>query len=110
MRYLLGVMILLLAASSALGTPRETASSKASGPSTTPPVICPRCAMTVSAAASSEERNLGMTISVEERIATRGRAMPSARARSIAFCTMSRLTSSVGAMVSAPSVSSRGRG
>ena len=70
----------------------ETALSKASGPSSTPPVIWPRSAILQSAAASSVDWMSGETVSTADRIATRGIMMPSARARSIAFWMMSRLS------------------
>ena len=49
-----------------------TALSKASGPSSTPPVIWPRSAILHSAAASSVEGIRALTISTAARIATRG--------------------------------------
>ena len=62
-----------------------TALSKASGPSTRPPVIWPRSAILHSAAASSVERILGLTVSTAESTATRGVSMPITWARSMAF-------------------------
>ena len=46
----------------------------------------------------------GLTVSIADRIATLGSAMPSAWARSIAFWTMCTLSSSVGKMFTAASV------
>ncbi len=74
----------------------EIALSNASGPSSTPPVICPRSAILHSAAASSVPGIFGLTVSTAERIATFGFAMPRMCARSIAFWQMSTLSSSVG--------------
>src|SRR5450631_521903 len=79
-----------------LAASSETAASKASGPSMTPPAICPRSAILQSAAASSVDLSFVETVSTAARIATFGAAMPSAWARSMAFCTMSRLSSRVG--------------
>ena len=70
--------------------------SKASGPSSTPPVIWPRSAILQRAAASSVDWIFGFTVSTAERIATFGSATPRTCARSIAFCTISTLSSSVG--------------
>ena len=50
--------------------------SKASGPSSSPPVICPRSAILQSAAASMVDGILVVTVSTAERIATRGVPMP----------------------------------
>ena len=50
--------------------------SKASGPSSTPPVICPRSAILQSAAASMVDGILDVTVSTAERIATRGVPRP----------------------------------
>ena len=50
-----------------------------------------------------------MTVSTADRIATRGVSIPIARARSIAFCTMSRLHEQSGEMFTAASVISSGR-
>ena len=74
----------------------ETALSKASGPSRMPPVIWPRSAILQSAAASSVDLIFSVTISIADRIATRGSGIPKACARSIAFWIMSRLSASVG--------------
>ena len=52
----------------------------------------------------------GLTVSTAARIATRGRATPTMCARSIALRTMSAFSSSVGAMLIAPSVMMNGRG
>ena len=46
--------------------------SNASGPSSTPPVICPRSAILHSAAASIVDGILEVTVSTADRIATRG--------------------------------------
>ena len=78
--------------------------SKASGPSRTPPVICPRSAILHSAAASMVEGILDVTVSTADRIATRGVPSPTCVNRSIAFWTMSRLTSRSGKMLIAASV------
>src|SRR5215510_399573 len=78
--------------------------SNASGPSRTPPVICPRSAILQSAAASMVEGILAVTVSTAERIATRGVPRPTWVNRSIAFCTMSRLASRSGKMLMAASV------
>jgi hypothetical protein len=88
----------------------EIALSNASGPSSTPPVICPRSAILHSAAACSVDSIFGLIVSTADRIATCGVAMPRMIARSIAFCAMSTLSSSVGAMLMAASVTSRRRG
>src|SRR5580704_1165914 len=74
----------------------ETALSKASGPSSTPPVIWPRSAILHSTAASSVDLIRGDTVSTAERIATRGLRIASTWARSIAFWTMSAFSSTVG--------------
>ena len=50
------------------------------------------------------EGTFGLTVSIAESTATRTSATPMACARSIAFCTMSTLSSSVGAMLIAASV------
>ena len=49
------------------------------------------------------ESTFGLTVSIAERIATRTSCAPSACPRSIAFCTISTLSSSVGAMLTAAS-------
>ena len=90
--------------------PRLMALSRARGPSSTAPVICPRSAILQRAAASSVEINFGLTVSIADRIATRTVSTPSARARSMAFCVMSRFSSSEGAMLTAASVTIRGVG
>src|SRR5262245_58030976 len=92
------VMPLILAASG------SAALSKASGPSSTPPVICPRSAILQSAAASMVEGTLAVTVSTAERIATCGVPSPTCTNRSMAFCTMSRLASRSGKMLMAASV------
>ena len=51
--------------------------SNASGPSSTPPVICPRSAILHSAAASIVAGIFELTVSTAARIATFGRATPS---------------------------------
>src|ERR1700722_11810633 len=53
-----------------------TALSKARGPSNTAPVIWPRSAILQSAAASSVEGSFEFTVSMADRIATRGLDMP----------------------------------
>ena len=88
----------------------DTALSKASGPSSTPPVICPRSAILHSAAASSVAGIAVFTVSTAARMATRGSATPMACASVMALRTMSALCSSVGAMLIAASVMMKGRG
>ncbi len=83
---------------------RLIALSKASGPSSSAPRICPRSAILHSAAASSVAGIFEFTVSTAARIATLGCSTPSDRARSIAFWQMSTLSSSVGAMLIAASV------
>jgi hypothetical protein len=87
---------------------RLIALSKASGPSSTAPEICPRSAILQSAAASSVPGIFGFTVSTAERMATSGMAAPSARSRSTAFCTMSALVGRSGAMLMAASVMKSG--
>ena len=73
----------------ALGLPRPRALialSKASGPSSMPPVIWPRSAILHRAAASMVEGIFAVTVSTARRIATFGRSTPSAWASSMAFC------------------------
>ena len=74
-----------------------------------PPVICPRSAILHSAAASRVDLILGFTVSTAESSATLGSGIPSAWARSMAFCTMCTLSSSSGTMLMAASVISRVR-
>jgi hypothetical protein len=95
------VIFLVFAAS------RLMALSKASGPSRSPPLIWPRSAILQSAAASSVAGIFELTVSTAARMATFGRSTPNVRARSIAFWQMSTLSSSVGAMLIAPSVTMR---
>ena len=97
-----GEAIFLVRAASAL-----IALSNASGPSSTPPSIWPRSAILHSAAASIVDGILLVTVSTAERIATLGRSTPSARMKSIAFWTISRLSSRVGKMFTAASVTVR---
>ena len=52
----------------------------------------------------SVDGTFGLTVSIADRIATRTSGARSARARSMAFCTMSTFSSSVGAMFTAASV------
>ena len=94
----LGVMPLIRAASLLI------ALSNASGPSSMPPVICPRSAILHSAAASIVAGIFELTVSTAARIATFGVFTPSVIARSMAFWQMSTLSSSVGAMLIAASV------
>jgi hypothetical protein len=61
----------------------EMALSKASGPSSTAPAICPRSAILHSAAASSVEPSREVTVSTADSSATRGCATPSAWATPI---------------------------
>ena len=88
----------------------EMALSMPSGPSITAPVIWPRSAILQSAAASSVVRIFGVTVSMPARIATFGSAMPIMCAKSIAFCTISTLCSSVGSMFTIMSLMMIGRG
>ena len=88
----------------------DKALSAVSGPSTMAPVIMPWAAILESAAASAVAGNAGVTPSTALRIATCGVAMPSACAKSIAFCTMSRLAASVGTIFSTASESTNARG
>ena len=78
--------------------------SNASGPSSMPPVICPRSAILQSAAASIVAGILEVTVSTAARMATFGVLTPREIARSMAFWQMSTLSSSVGAMLIAASV------
>jgi hypothetical protein len=50
------------------------------------------------------ERMSGLTVSTAERIAIFGTSTPRLRARSMAFCAMSRFSASVGSMLIAASV------
>ena len=84
--------------------------SNASGPSRMPPVICPRSAILHNAAASTVDGIFGFTVSTADRIATFGFAIPITRARSMAFCAMSALTSISGAMLIAASLTNSSRG
>src|SRR5476649_2310246 len=88
----------------------ETALSKASGPSSTAPVIWPRSAILHSAAASSVAAMRGLMVSTAARMATRGVATPMACASSMALRTMSALSARLGAMLMAASVRMKGRG
>ena len=63
----------------------DTALSKASGPSTSPPEIWPRSAILHSAAASIVDGIFDVTVSTAERIATRGVPRMTSTHRSIAF-------------------------
>ena len=83
---------------------RLIALSNASGPSSRPPVIWPRSAILQSAAASIVAGIFVVTVSTAARIATFGRSTPKVRARSMAFWATSALSSSVGAMLIAASV------
>ena len=85
---------------------RLMALSKASGPSSRPPLIWPRSAILHSAAASMVEGSLAVTVSTAERMATLGVAMPSAWASSMALAMMSALSSRLGRMFTAASVMS----
>ena len=67
-------------------------------------MIWPRSAILHSAAASMVDGTFGLIVSIAERMATLGSAIPSACARSIAFWTMWTLSSSVGKMFTAASV------
>ncbi len=92
------LMPLVLAATS------DTALSKASGPSSRPPLIWPRSAILHSAAASIVERIFEVTVSTADRIATLGSGRPRMWASSIAFWMMFTLSSSVGSIMIAASV------
>ena len=83
---------------------RLIALSKASGPSSSAPVIWPRSAILQSSAASSVPGIFGFTVSTADRIATLGCGLPSARSMSTAFCTMSTFVIRSGAMLIAASV------
>src|SRR5215217_7181510 len=87
--------------------PRSMALSRARGPSRMPPVIWPRSAILQSAAASMVDGTFGFTVSMADRMATRTVSTPRAWARSMAFWTMSTLSSRVGAMLIAASVTIR---
>ena len=78
--------------------------SKASGPSSMPPLICPRSAILHRHAASIVAGILDVTVSTAARIATFGRFTSNEIARSIAFWQMSALSSSAGVMLIAASV------
>ena len=87
-----------------------TALSKASGPSSKPPVIWPRSAILHRIAASTVLCMSGLTVSTAARMATRGSSMPSTCASSMAFCAMSALSRAFGATLMAASVISSMRG
>ena len=89
---------------------RLMALSKASGPSISPPVIWPRSAILHSMAASTVACMSGLTVSTAARMATLGSGTPSTCANSIAFCTMSAFSRTVGAMLTAASVTNSMRG
>lgn len=80
--------------------------SKAIGPSRIAPLTCPRSAILQSAAASIVAGIFEVTVSTAASIATFGRSTPKDAARSTAFWQMSALSSSVGAMLIAASVTS----
>ena len=67
-------------------------------------MIWPRSAILHSAPASTVDGTFGLTVSIADRIATRTSGKRSACARSIAFWMMSTLSSIVGAMLIAASV------
>src|SRR5262249_24656367 len=92
------LMPLILTASGSM------ALSNASGPSSAPPVICPRSAILHSAAASMVDGIFEVTVSTAERMATLGVPRPVSVQRSMAFCTISRLASRSGKMLIAASV------
>ena len=75
-----------------------------------PSLIWLRSAILHSDAASMVARIFAVTVSTAARIATFGSATPSIWARSIAFCTVSTLSSRVGSMLIATSVMSSVRG
>src|SRR5258705_6058591 len=84
---------------------RSIALSKASGPSSSAPVICLRSAILHSAAASMVDGIFDVTVSTADRIATRGIVpKPAWLKRSTAFWMMSHLTSRSGKMLIAASV------
>ena len=93
-----------------LAATMDTALSNASGPSRMPPLIWPRSAILHSDAASMVARIFAVTVSTAARIATLGSGTPRIWARSIAFCTMSTLSSRVGSILIAASVMSSARG
>ena len=78
--------------------------SKASGPSSSPPVICPRSAILHNAAASIVATIFELIVSTAARMATFGLLRPSVTMRSMAFWQMSAFSSSPGAMLMAASV------
>ena len=82
----------------------EMALSKARGPSSKPPSICPRWAILHSAAASIVDGMLALTVSTADNTATLGWATPMMRASVMAFCTMSALSVNDGRMLSAASL------
>src|SRR6056297_196008 len=82
----------------------EMALSKANGPSTSPPVIWPRSCILQIEAASRVDGSLAVTVSTADKSAARGISMPSAMARSSAFCTISASAGRSGAMLIAASV------
>src|SRR5574337_1811073 len=61
-----------------LAATKDTALSKARGPSSSPPLICPRSAILQRAAASRVERIFELTVSTAARMATLGAATPAA--------------------------------
>src|SRR4051795_5025523 len=81
--------------------------SNASGPSRRAPVICLRSAILQRAAASIGAGLFEVTVSTAARIATLGFFRPSEIARSMAFWQMSALSSNVGNILIAPSVTIR---
>src|SRR6185503_2245570 len=87
----------------------ESALSAVSGPATTPPVITPCVDIFANAAASPVAGNAAVTPSTAASTATCGLAMPSACARSMAFCTISRLAARFGAMFRTASDRMKGR-
>ena len=73
-------------------------------------MIWPRSAILQSAAASTVARIFGVTLSMPARIATFGSGMPMMWAKSMAFCTICALSSSVGSMLTIMSLMKIGRG
>src|SRR5271170_3521519 len=86
----------------------DIATSKASGSSTRAPVICPRCAILLRAAASNVPGIAGLMVSTAESTPTYGRSTPRICARSIAFCAISRLSIELGAILTTQSAINRG--
>src|SRR3954466_6593635 len=76
--------------------------SSASGPSRRPPAIWPRSAILQSAAASIVPGIFGLTVSIAERMATRGVPSPRARGRAMTLRRVSALVSGAGGVFAGP--------